>query len=57
MKEIIFLVEEDIEGGFVAKALGEDIFSQADSFEQLKEEIKDAVRCHFKFEFNFKFIG
>lgn len=50
MKEIIFLVEEDIEGGFVAKALGEDIFSQADSFEQLKEEIKDAVRCHFKVE-------
>jgi len=47
MKEIIFLVEEDIEGGFTARALGVEIFSEAETLEDLKEEIKDAVRCHF----------
>lgn len=47
MSEIVFLVEEDPEGGFTARALGESIFTQADSMEELREEIRDAVRCHF----------
>ncbi|MEJ2637647.1 MAG: 2-oxoisovalerate dehydrogenase [Calditrichia bacterium] len=47
MNEIIFMVEEDMEGGYVARALGADIFSEADDLESLKEQIKDAVRCHF----------
>lgn len=46
-KEIIFLVEEDTEGGFIAKALQHPIFTQADTLEELKAMIKDAVRCHF----------
>lgn len=45
--EIMFLVEESIEGGFIAKALGEPIFTEADTMEQLREMIKDAVVCHF----------
>ncbi len=47
MNEIIFLVEEADEGGYIAKGLGEAIFTQADTIEELKEMIKDAVRCHF----------
>lgn len=47
MNEIIFLVEESDEGGYVAKALGESIFTQAETVAELKEMIKDAVRCHF----------
>lgn len=47
MEEIIFLVEESPEGGFTAKALGISIFSEADSMEQLRTEVVDAVRCHF----------
>jgi hypothetical protein len=47
MKEIVFLVEESDEGGFVARALGESIFTQADSMEALRNEVRDAVRCHF----------
>jgi hypothetical protein len=47
LNELIFLIEEDIESGYTAKALGEDIFTEADSIEVLKENIKDAVRCHF----------
>jgi len=46
-KEIIFLIEEDPEGGFNAQALGESIFTQGETTEELKENIKDALRCHF----------
>lgn len=47
MNEIIFIVEESVEGGFIAKALGVSIITQADTIEELKNEIKDAVKCHF----------
>lgn len=47
MIEIIFLVESDVEGGYVAQALGESIITQADDLESLKKEVIDAVRCHF----------
>ena len=46
IKEIIFLVEETDEG-YIAQALGYSIYTQADSLEELKEMIKDAVECHF----------
>ena len=45
--EIVFLVEEDVEGGYVARALGESIFAEADDISTLRKEILDAVRCHF----------
>lgn len=47
MKEIVFLVEESDEGGFTARALGESIFTQAESMDVLRDEVRDAVRCHF----------
>ena len=47
MKELIFVVEEAPEGGFTAHALGESIFTEADTFEELSEQVRDAVRCHF----------
>jgi len=47
-KEIIFLVEEVPEGGFQAKALGHSIFTEADTFEELKVMVQDAVQCHFE---------
>ena len=46
-KEIIFLVEEQAEGGFSARALDYSIFTQAESLEELKVMAQDAVRCHF----------
>lgn len=46
-KEIIFLVEEAPEGGYVARALGYSIFTEGDTLDAIREEIKDAVRCHF----------
>jgi len=47
-REIIFLVEEDPEGGYRAKALEHDIFTEADSLDELKTMVQDAVRCHFE---------
>ena len=46
--EIIFLVEESPEGGFEARALGHPIFTEADTLEELRERVRDAVLCHFE---------
>jgi predicted RNase H-like HicB family nuclease len=46
MTEIIFLVEESQDGGYTARAMGEGIFTQAETLPELKEMIKDAVHCH-----------
>lgn len=48
MKEIIFLVDEDPEGGFTARALGHSIFTEADTWEDLRHAVQDAVKCHFE---------
>ena len=45
--EIIFLVQDSPEGGFEAKSLGYPIFTEADTLEELRSMIQDAVRCHF----------
>lgn len=45
--EIIFAVEESPEGGFEARALGHPIFTQAETMDELREMVQDAVRCHF----------
>ncbi len=50
MNEIIFLLEDDLEGGYIAKAIGESIFTQADTIEELKSFVRDAVHCHFPIE-------
>jgi len=47
MNEIIFLVEEADEGGYTAQALGYSIFTEADTWVELKEAVQEAVRCHF----------
>ena len=46
--EIIFSVQESPEGGYQARALGFSIFTEADTLEELKTMIRDAVSCHFE---------
>ena len=48
MHEIIFLIEEAPEGGYLARALGESIFTEADSINELHVKIRDAVTCNFE---------
>jgi len=47
MDELIFLVENSPEGGYTARALGESIFTEAEDLSDLREQVRDAVRCHF----------
>ncbi len=45
--EIIFVVGDSPEGGYEARALGHSIFTEADSLEELRAMVRDAVSCHF----------
>lgn len=47
LKEIVFLVEDAPEGGYTARALGASIVTEADSLEDLRTQVVDAVKCHF----------
>jgi hypothetical protein len=42
------MVEEAPEGGFVARAIGESIFTEVDTIAELPGKVRDAVRCHFE---------
>ena len=48
MSEILFEVQHDeMDGVYVAMALGHAIVTQGDSLDELRQMVKDAVRCHF----------
>ena len=46
-EEIIFVVEDDPDGGLTARALGVSIFTEADSMHDLKKAVIDALKCHY----------
>ncbi len=46
--EIIFQVSEDpVDGGYVAAAIGRGITTEADTIDDLRTMVKEAVQCHF----------
>ena len=47
MDEVIFIITEALEGGFCARALGESIFTEAETLDELRRNIRDAVACHY----------
>ncbi|MCL4110221.1 UNVERIFIED_CONTAM: hypothetical protein GTU68_030605 [Idotea baltica] len=47
MEEIIFSVKESDVGGFIANALGHSIVTDGDTMEELRNNVKEAVQCHF----------
>lgn len=47
MNEIFFMVDEELEGGFSARALGASIFTQAETVDELYTQVREAVQCHF----------
>ena len=47
MQEIIFVINESIEGGYEAQALGLSIFTEAENWSELKENLIESVSCHF----------
>lgn len=48
MSELIVVVEEAPEGGFIARALRASIFTEVDTLAELPNKIRDAVRCHYE---------
>jgi predicted RNase H-like HicB family nuclease len=47
MNELIFLVEQAPEGGYTARALGVSIFTEGDTLEELRRNVREATECHF----------
>jgi hypothetical protein len=48
MHELIFLIEEAVEGGFTARALGAAVFTEGDTLDEVRANVRDAVACHFE---------
>ena len=47
MNEIVFQVTQEADGGFVAECLSEDIFTQGDTWDELRSNIREAVTGYF----------
>lgn len=45
--EIVFSVTQEPDGGFVAECLSHDIFTQGDTWEQLRKNVQEAVSAYF----------
>lgn len=48
MTDLHFIVERAPEGGYLARAVGTDIFTEADDLPTLRAQVRDAVYCHFE---------
>lgn len=47
MNEIVFEISQEADGGFTAEAIGESIFTQANSWEELRANVKEAVHAFY----------
>ena len=47
MPELIFEVTQESDGGYCAECLTHDIFTQADTWDELRANVRDAVRGYF----------
>lgn len=47
MEEIIFMVRESDEGGYVASALGQSIVTEGESMDEIRSNVREAVMAHF----------
>jgi predicted RNase H-like HicB family nuclease len=45
--EIVFSVSQEADGGFVAECLSHDIFTEGDSWEELRKNVREAVSAYF----------
>lgn len=45
--EIVFGVTQESDGGYVAECLSHDIFTEGDTWEQLRRNVQEAVSAYF----------
>lgn len=48
--ELIFEVRDAAEGGYCARALGHGIFTEAETWDELRANVLEAVSLHFEDE-------
>jgi predicted RNase H-like HicB family nuclease len=48
--ELIFEVREAEEGGFLARALGHAIFTEAETWQELRDNVREVTSLHFEDE-------
>jgi hypothetical protein len=46
--ELIFEVREAEEGGFTARALGYSIFTEAETWDELRQNVREVASLHFE---------
>jgi len=47
MNQIVFLIAQDADGGFTAEALGESIFTEANNWDELRTNVREAVQAYY----------
>lgn len=47
MNELVFEITQEADGGFVAEALGESIITQADTWDELRANVREAVKAYY----------
>ncbi|MBB6147058.1 putative RNase H-like HicB family nuclease [Silvibacterium bohemicum] len=47
MHELVFEVAQESDGGYIAEALGESIFTQGDTWNELRENAIEAVKAYY----------
>jgi predicted RNase H-like HicB family nuclease len=48
MRELVFEITQEEDGGFCAKSIGEGIYTQGDTWDELREMILDATNLYFE---------
>lgn len=48
MNELVFEVSQESDGGFVAECLSEPIITQADTWEELRDNAQEAVSAFYE---------
>ncbi|MDD2762737.1 MAG: hypothetical protein PHE83_02050 [Opitutaceae bacterium] len=47
MNELVFEVLQEADGGYVAEALGESIVTEADTWDELRANVREAVTAFY----------
>lgn len=47
MQELVFEITQESDGGFTAEALGESIFTQAETWSELRTNVQEAVEAFY----------
>lgn len=47
MTELVFEITQEADGGFVAECLSESIYTQADTWDELRDNVREAINAFF----------